>query len=108
MTLPHIKIIYAPKDGNSFKDDKVEPIYQLILRDAKLGKLPVDPFYFGNMLIITRFRVGVVEKEITLTLIYDDIEYEVDSKTAYVDWWNKIPDYQMDYLMRICKGPSDG
>lgn len=47
-------------------------------------------------------------KEITLTLIYDDIEYEVDSKTAYVDWWNKIPDYQMDYLMRICKGPSDG
>ena len=58
--------------------------------------------FTSNQLVVTRFRVGLVEGDFDeLVLCYNGFEYDVDKADGHVDWWNVVPDIQMGLHMRL-------
>lgn len=98
--VPHLNLIYDPQWGVAIRDGEVELHYKQMLAYPFMFTSDKTTHRTSSMLVITRFRVGVVEGECTLNLIYNDITYPVDTQ-GHVEWWDEVPDYNIDFLLRI-------
>jgi hypothetical protein len=57
----------------------------------------------SNMLLVTRFRVGVLEDNIDLAIAFENGEYQDVNSDGTVNDWSDSLDAHMDYLMRILR-----
>lgn len=96
-----IILTYTPM-AKAISDFDVEGWYQTKLHLSKQHH--TIALMTANQLVVTRFRVGLVEGDFdALILAFSGEEYQEFPVEAdgHVDWWNIVPDFQMDLHMRL-------
>lgn len=103
--------IYIPEDAWDYSDTEIELSYSSSHSNSTLDN---DQKFASDVYYITKDRSGYFDRDVTLTIAFDDYNIDEDEYTVSIYWynsssgeWEELDDVDVNWYTEECSGDTD-